>query len=237
MGRMRTIQEPVAALEQRVATDGAQPLLTCYDTTDGSRVEFSARTFANWVDKTANLIGSLGLDEGGDVGLPLLHTHPGHWVSLVWTMAVWQSGGSVLALSRDDLDRVELAVTGPQQAHPVPGVETVVCSLHPLGAGLAHPVAGVTDYAEVLSQPDVHWRNEPPEVWFDDATTRRGAEHVASTTPSSRRRLLVPGNDPWTTVQDMLIAPLLGGGSVVVVRGDADEDQLARIASDERATR
>ncbi|GAA1389386.1 TIGR03089 family protein [Luteococcus peritonei] len=233
---MRTPNDPVAALERRVASDGAQPLLTCYDTADGSRVEFSARTFANWVDKTANLIGSLGLEDGGDVALPLLLTHPGHWVSLVWTMAVWQSGGTVMALSRDELDRVELAVTGPQQSHPVPGVETVVCSLHPLGAGLQQPVAGVTDYAEVLSQPDVHWRNDPPETWLDDARSPRGAEALDAVGPSAARLLQVPGEDPWATVCDLLVAPLLGGGSTVVVRGEASLEELARIAADERAT-
>lgn len=236
MGGMRTNPDPVAALERRVATDAAQPLLTCYDLDDGSRVEFSARTFANWVDKTANLIGSLGLDEGGDVALPLLLTHPGHWVSLVWTMAVWQSGGSVLALSRDELDRVDLAVTGPQPSHPVPGVETVVCSLHPLGAGLPSPVPGVTDYAEVLSQPDVHWRNDPPQVWFDDGLQRLGPEALQDVPPSGVRSLHTPaGGEPWPAVSQLLLAPLLGGGSTVVVRGRASKEQLARIGADERA--
>lgn len=189
--------DPVTALEARVQADGAQPLLTCYDTADDSRVEFSARTFANWVDKTANLIGSLGLDEGGDIGLPLLLTHPGHWVSLVWAMATWQVGGRVLALPRDDLDRVELAVVGPHQAHPVPGVETVACSLHPLGAGLTSPVAGVTDFAEVLSQPDVHWRNDPPDLWLDDGDRRHGVQSLAGVAPSADRRLHVPTGDVW----------------------------------------
>lgn len=184
--------DPVAALESRTVADPAQPLLTCYDLDDGSRVEFSARTFANWVDKTANLIGSMGLDDGGDVGLPLLLTDPGHWVGMVWAMATWQAGGTVLALPRDDLDRVELAVVGPARTHPVPGVETVACSLHPLGLGLPQPVAGVTDYAEVLGQPDVHWRNDPAPVWFDDGEQRLGAGALAVVEPDARRRLVRP---------------------------------------------
>lgn len=227
--------DPVTALEARVQADGAQPLLTCYDTAEDSRVEFSARTFANWVDKTANLIGSLGLDEGGDIGLPLLLTHPGHWVSLVWAMATWQVGGRVLALPRDDLDRVELAVVGPHQAHPVPGVETVACSLHPLGAGLTSPVAGVTDFAEVLSQPDVHWRNDPPDLWLDDGDRRHGVQSLAGVAPSADRRLHVPTGDVWEDLCALLVAPLLGGGSTVVVRGPVDDARLARIAASERA--
>ncbi|MEL4358687.1 MULTISPECIES: TIGR03089 family protein [unclassified Luteococcus] len=227
--------DPVAALEARVQADGAQPLLTCYDAADGSRVEFSARTFANWVDKTANLIGSLGLDEGGDIGLPLLLTHPGHWVGLVWAMATWQVGGRVLALPRDDLDRVELAVVGPQRAHPVPGVETVVCSLHPLGAGLPTPVPGVTDYAEVLSQPDVHWRNDAPDLWLDDGERRVTTAELGTLGPDAGRRLVQPCGDVWQDLSRMLICPLLGGGSVVLVRGDAAPAELARIVEAERA--
>lgn len=228
--------DPVAALERRVAHDGAQPLLTCYDTADGSRVEFSARTFANWVDKTANLVESLGLDEQPDVGLPLLLTHPGHWVSLVWAMATWQVGGTVLALPRDDLDTVQLAVVGPQQAHPVPGVETVVCSLHPLGAGLPTPVPGVTDFAEVLSQPDVHWRAEAPTDWLDSGEARYAAVELDEVAPSAARLVLEPSEDPWACLRDLLLAPLLGGGSSVIVRGGASLDELARIADGERAT-
>lgn len=237
---MSLSHDPVAALESRTASDPAQPLLTCYDLDDGSRVEFSARTFANWVDKTANLIGSMGLDDGGDIGLPLLLTDPGHWVGMVWAMATWQAGGTVLALPRDDLDRVELAVVGPARTHPVPGVETVACSLHPLGAALAQPVAGVTDYAEVLGQPDVHWRNDPAQVWFDDGEQRLGAEALAAVEPDAGRRLVRPTGEPWTDLVEGLLRALAGGGSTVLVRGgEAMEDgeleqQLARIAAAEK---
>lgn len=230
------ILDPVAALEARVRDDGARPLLTCYDLAEGSRVEFSARTFANWVDKTANLLGALGLDEGAEIGLPLLLSNPGHWTGLVWTMATWQHGGTVLAMPRDDLSRVELAVTGPDNAHPVPGVETVVCSLHPLGLGLPAPVAGVTDYAEVLSQPDVHWRAAGlPSTLVDDGTARLTSDDLAQVVPVAGRLLLTPGDDPLATVRDLLLAPLLGGGSVVVVTGGDDPNRLATIAAQEQA--
>lgn len=229
--------DPVQALERRVAAHGAQPLLTCYDTADGSRVEFSARTFANWVDKTGGLLGSLGLDEGSDVGLPLLLDHPGHWVSLVWTMACWQVGCRVLALPRDDLDRVDLAVVGPTHAHPVPGVETVVCSLHPLGAGLGHPAPGVTDYATVLGEPDLHWRTDLPDPLLDEGTSRRLVSDLAGVQPLTTRRLVQPSGNPWTDLGDLLLAPLSGGGSVVAVRGDASDDLLTRISDEEHASR
>lgn len=228
--------DPVAALERRVAHDGAAPLLTCYDLDDGSRVEFSARTFANWVDKTAGLIGSLGFDDEVSLGLPLLLTHPGHWVSLVWTMATWQLGGTVRALPRETLDQVNLAVVGPAQVHPVPGVETVVCSLHPLGLSLQQPHPGVTDYAEVLGQPDLHWREAAPTTWLDDRGTDHDSDELPAVGSEAARRLVVPTGEPWADLQHLLLRPLFGGGSVVVVRGTVDEERLQRIAADERAT-
>lgn len=224
--------DPIAALAERVRTDGARPLLTCYDTSDGSRVEFSGRSFANWVDKTANLAQELGLDEGSDVGLPLLLTHPGHWVGWVWTMATWQFGGSVLALPRDDLDRVELAVVGPELPHPVPGVETVACSLHPLGLGFGRSLPGVTDFAEVLSQPDVGWRADLAPILLDDGQQRLGAAELAPTLPLAGRLLVRPTGEAVDDIAHLLAA-LVGGGSLVVVRGECDASGLAAIAAQE----
>lgn len=227
---------PITALEQRVRTDGAQPLLTCYDEAAGSRVEFSARTFANWVDKTANLMQAVGLDEDSVLGLPLLLTHPGHWVGLVWTMAAWQVGATVLAVPREDLDGADLAVVGPEKVHPVPGVETVVCSLHPLGAGLGAPAPGVTDYAEVLSQPDVHWRNPAPSTLLDDGSTQWTAADLAGPEAGATRRLVVPTGVPWEDLTALLLGPLAAGGSSVVVTNCESPEQLTRIAAAERTT-
>ena len=44
------------ALEHRVRTAGAEPLLTHYDLDSGGRTELSVTSYANWVAKTANLI-------------------------------------------------------------------------------------------------------------------------------------------------------------------------------------
>ena len=44
------------ALERRVSQHGSSPLLTWYDLDAGYRIELSGRTFANWVDKSANLL-------------------------------------------------------------------------------------------------------------------------------------------------------------------------------------
>ena len=49
-------------LAARVRRDGSRPLLTYYRPDRGERVEFSATSFANWVDKTANLLETLGVE-------------------------------------------------------------------------------------------------------------------------------------------------------------------------------
>ncbi len=47
--------------------------------------------------------------------------------------------------------------------------------------------------------------------------------------------MIVP-SDPWRTVQDALITPLVTGGSTVIVSGAATQEQLDRIRTSERAS-
>jgi uncharacterized protein (TIGR03089 family) len=70
-----------------------RPLLTWYHGALGQRVELSARTFGNWVAKTANLlVEELGLGPGDRVGLLL----PSHWQAPVALAACWRAGASVV---------------------------------------------------------------------------------------------------------------------------------------------
>lgn len=220
-----------------MATQGSGPLITWYDLDQGHRTELSGRTFANWVDKSANLLVSMGVEDYPRVANTLLATHPGNWVGLVWTMAIWQLGGQVVATQRNELastDSLDAAVVGPADAHPVPGVETIACSLHPLGAGFVTRPTGVTDYAEVLSQPDVHWRVPAGDpVCFESDRLIDWAE-LAATPPSAERVLIRPGTDPWVTTQQALVGPVLGGGSAVIVIG-GDDTAVSRVADQERA--
>jgi len=218
---------------------GSAPLLTWYDLDHGQRTELSGRTFANWVDKSANLLVSMDVDEFPRVANTVLITNPGHWVGLVWTMATWQLGGCVVAMPREGLastDLLDAAVVGPEDPHPVPGVETVACSLHPLGGPFDRKPLGVTDYAEVLSQPDVHWRVPATRPVCFETDLGHSWDDLAQVEPSDDRRLLRAGLDPWRTVVEGLVAPLLGQGSAVVTVGGTDE-QVERIAGQERTTR
>ncbi len=80
---------PAELLRRRVADDPSNPLVTFYDDATGERVELSARTFDNWVAKTANfLVDGLGAEPGTRVVLVL----PPHWQTAVWLLACWSAG-------------------------------------------------------------------------------------------------------------------------------------------------
>lgn len=228
----------LTALEHRVARDGARPLLTWYEPASGARTEFSAVTFANWVDKTANLLDEWGCDEDATVAAPLLLERPGHWVSLVWALATWQRGARLLVVPLDQVDDADVVVVGPSTPVPSGGHPSawVACSLHPLGLGLAAPVAGATDFREVLSQPDLHVpaSADPSGVWLVDehgSLTGGGVDQLQVPTPD---RLLIVADD-HRTVLGGFASVVQGGGSLVVVDGTASDDQLVRIATSEKA--
>lgn len=228
----------VSLLEQRVRAQPGAPLLTWYDPAQGARVELSAATFANWVDKTVNLLISMDVAERPRVINRLLVSDPLHWTSLVWTAATWQLAGVVLTSSDvDSQTDADAAVVGPYAPFPVPGVETVACSLHPLGLGFPDRHPGVTDYQEVLAQPDVHWAVPAPESaapCFENTSTHTWA-HLDDVAPSRRRLVFTGQAGDWDYLTAALVAPVAGGGSSVLVSGRCDRQQLEAIMSQERA--
>lgn len=212
----------ISALRRRLAHQGSQPLLTYYDGHDGSRVELSAVTFGNWVDKTANLIADLGHDDGEPIDLALAETHPAHWVTLVWVAAAWQRGCPV----QPGISGARLLVVGPGEDRRAG--TTVACSLHPLGLGFATAPDAAVDFREVMAQPDAHDISPRGEssVWA-------GAP-VPPTAPRHGRLLLLDPPPGWATVAGALVAPIQGTGSTVVAVGISRE-RAAEIAAAERA--
>jgi uncharacterized protein (TIGR03089 family) len=225
-------------LRRWIRDRGSEPLITYYDLASGERTELSGVSFANWVDKTSNLlVDELMVEPADQVELSLAATHPGHWVTLVWELACWQIG-AVVTLGQPSSARV--LATGPE---PLPesgqDIQTVICSLHPLGLGLpTPPTGGALDYAlEVRGHPDQYaaWPQSGLALaWRDPERQQTQAELVERPVLPARRRLIRP-SDPWTTVQAALLDPLLSGGSSVIVVGAPDPAALARIADQERA--
>lgn len=226
----------LAALQRRVRTAGGEPLLTHYDLDSGGRTELSVATFANWVAKTANLIEDLGADSGL-VALPLALRRPGHWMTLLWPLAAWQRECAITL----DAAGADLAVVGPDDPEPlVPGA-TLACSLHPLGLALRGLPDGVLDFTtEALAQPDragvlPSAPNAP--AWMDGAPvpgTEVFSHADLAATPPVAGRVLVRPSGALATLRAAVLGPLLGGGSAVVVEGEADDARLAAIGASER---
>lgn len=215
----------ISALRRRLDALPSQPFFTHYG--EQARIELSAVTFANWVDKTANMLEDLGVDPGEVIQLSLARSHPGHWVTMVWVAACWQRGCTV---TLDEDPGAVLVITGPEAVSD--GRMTVACSLHPLGMGFDSVPSGCTDYAEVLSQPDAHVAEpvNPDAVAVMPDITFHTLREV---TPRAERLLATHPPSGWDTIRDLLVAPLLGGGSTVVAVS-ADADTLDRIRTQER---
>lgn len=219
------------ALARRVRTGGGAPLLTHYGA-DGARTELSVASFANWADKTANLLADLGLDADADVALPVLVEAPGHWMALVWPFGCWRAGVGVRIAARAEAAGADLAVVGPVAPAPL-GATTLACSLHPWGRPLADLPDGVADFAaEALAMPDGYAGPTPDAAapaWTDAGGVRTHAD-LAAVAPLAERVALRPGDAG--SVADVLVRAVVGGGSVVVVE---DAAALAGHAAAERA--
>ena len=223
----------VRALAERGRRNGSDPLLTWYRPETGGRTELSVKTFANWVDKTANLLDTL--EVSGLVAGPVSTDHPGHWMSLVWPLAAWQRG----CCYTPALDAAaELVVVGPESPLPHPPALTIACSLHPLALGLRDLPSGVLDFTgEALAEPDAHYALEVAAnaLAWSGAGPHRSHAATAQVTPQPGRILVRPSS-AWETLAAAILGPLLGGGSAVVVEGPVDDAALARLAAAERAT-
>ncbi|MDO4718960.1 MAG: TIGR03089 family protein [Propionibacteriaceae bacterium] len=197
-------------LAARVRSDGGTPLLIDYDLEAPSRVELSARTFANWVDKTVHFLDSQGLIPGDPVALPVLERHSGHWVSLVWAFAVWQFGSDIAAE-----DQAELVVVGPDDLSPRP-VTTVACSLHPLGFGFETLNPALADYREVLAEPDSH------VAYPGSGHTVEGADVSLISGSRGQRLMLAPPHSAARALRALV--GVLDGGCLVLVKGGTSRD-------------
>jgi uncharacterized protein (TIGR03089 family) len=255
---------PADLLRRRVADDPSRPLVTFYDDATGERVELSARTFDNWVAKTANLlVDGLGAEPGSRAVLVL----PPHWQTAVWLMACWSAGLEAVPVDPDRLgpgglepgrfepgeagapyllvaaEEVLDRVLTDQDAEEIVGL-----SLQALGGGLAEGPPGVVDYAvEVRAHGDrfVPAPDVTPETRMLNVTnaTLTGTELVQAARGAAGKWGLDAGDRvlvdmPFTTLDGLLVsllAPLASGASVIIQR-NFDEPTLDRRITVEHVT-
>jgi uncharacterized protein (TIGR03089 family) len=221
-------------LRRRLRVDGSTPLLTYYDLDSDERVELSAVSFSNWVDKTSNLlVDELAAEPGQVISMRLALEAPGHWLTAVWQIACWQVG---LVVDLTNPSATAAVVTGRRwQGYEAP--EVYACALHPLGFGFTEPLpAGVHDYAiEVRNEPDRFSGPSPSPAataWVDAERILTQADLIKIDGPTARR--LVAASEPWATCRAGIATALVTGGSAVIVVG-GDAERVAQIANTERA--
>ena len=242
---------PVSLLARRLRSDPNGPLLTYYDDATGERIELSARSFDNWVAKTAGLLqDGLALEPGAHVRLLL----PPHWQTLVWAAAAWSVGAVVsTGDTHGDPDAdIAVAAAGPDrldEAVAIGADDVLALSLRPLGARMSDPLPdGVVDYAvEVPSYPDqlvVIMPPEPTDPAFTVAgitqtlhgVVERATERASVLDIADGDRILLATDDPVAAIIDSYIVPLAVGGSAVLVRHEDAARRDARV-DQERVTR
>jgi uncharacterized protein (TIGR03089 family) len=223
--------------------DAARPLITYYDDADGSRIELSAATLANWAAKTANwLRDECDLRVGDRVHVAL----PAHWQTAGALLGAWWCGGHVVdepagaAVSLVAADRpAEVA----RAAGAAVAVRAVV-SLDPLGRGLDAPPDGALDW---ITEMRVHGDFfHPLEPVPGDTPALLGATvdevHAAASARASALGLQ-PGDRVLSTV-DWTLPGGLTGGLLAVLAARAslvhsarpDPDAMARRRTTEHVT-
>ncbi len=232
----RTFPELVT---QRLRTDPGQPLVTAYDDASGERTELSVTTYANWVNKTANLLTEeLDLEAGDTLLLDL----PAHWLVPVFLGAAWSAGIAVT-----DTPEVEhsVVVCGPDTVAGHRGADVVVaCSLRPFAVRFPEPLPeGVLDYGLLWpGQSDYFLGLTPPTpdtvAWVSTGRARTQSELLEAAGSLEHQpgvRLLTDLSPAAEAGVPAFLAPLVHGGSLVLLRHAADATWPAR-HEDERAT-
>lgn len=248
-------QLPGELLDAAVRRNAAAPLLTAYDDATGDRVELSGATLANWVAKTANLLQEeFDTGPGSTVAVAL----PVHWQTAAVLLAAWSCGAAVLDTAAEDDGRLTGAdvVLADRDRLPAledalgtdPAVELLGLSLHPLGLGMTDYVGPARDFAlEVRAHGDFFSPWQPadpaaPGLVTGGLTLALGGLVAAAGELAARLgigpddRVLV---DADTAAEAgpvaWLLAPLVAGASLVLVRNPASEG-LAHRAATERVT-
>jgi uncharacterized protein (TIGR03089 family) len=229
--------------QARLLTHGPQPLVTFYDLGTGERVELSHTTVDNWVNKTAALILDAALDAGDVISIAL----PTHWQRIIWWLAAWKVGVCVADAPPVD-ETAQLLVCSTSQLDTMPStLDTVACSLRPLGLPADTALPGnVTDYAiDVRRFPDRLTTPTPdsqaPAFRCADGQWSQNELLLANTPLADSTRLLVTDVSNAVEQAQLIAATLASPGSsiVLVTQGSAIDDwsvQLDSIALSEQVT-
>ena len=229
-------------LREALRRDPGRPLVTAYDETGGWRTELSVTTYANWVNKTANLFADeYLLGEGDTIRIDLAS----HWLVPVFVGAAWTAG---IAVTTEEEVAAHLIVTGPTvDEHLVDGTDlpVVASSLDAFAGRFSTPLPeGVDDFGALWpTQPDAFIPSPPPGgmtvAWRHPTDSDSHEELVlrARKEAEQRRgtRLLTAAHPLHDSAVPTLLAALVGGGSLVTIARPRDDQWPMRYDA-ERAT-
>lgn len=243
----RVLPTTTADLLTLLRREPGRPRLTWY-AADGDRVELSGAVLDNWVSKTTNLlVEELDVGPGSRVLLDL----PTHWRTVVWAMAAWRSGATLVLPDAERTVGADVVVTDRPEEPRDTSAQLVVVSLPALArryAGALPPGAldaasAVMTYADVIG-----W--VPPTDPASPAVDAAGAQvpHAdlfawAGPQETARALLAAGAGRVDATALAQVLGLLAADGSVVLVDdalahalGD-DPARADRLVSTERVTR
>ncbi|WP_311475217.1 TIGR03089 family protein [uncultured Corynebacterium sp.] len=221
----------MSMLARLLQEDPATPRLTVYDESQGSRMEFSALTLDNWLSKVGNLLDEEFDLEGSD---PIVIDLPVSWQAAVIALGAYNIGRRpIFASTGDD---VPLVFTVAERVDTwADADECVVVSSDPFGRGVVESGGtlplGTVDFSPTVRSYGDQYFGQTADIAQWSQATPQGAEQ-----PASPQRVLIAGWNSAEEFEQRVLAPLAGGGSVVVVTGGTEtpgRDRIAAIAQAE----
>lgn len=217
------------------------PALIWYGSS-GERIELSGKVLDNWVAKTSNfLVDELDAEPGLRVRLEL----PVHWKSLVWILAAWQTGCTVVLGSGGG----PAAVTASAAADAAAEGTAVAVALGALDLSYPEDLPpGVVDYAaEIRSYADTFVADGEagPGVAALEVNGTTGSRRLTGTLTygdlpiqdgsDARPEVLLAASADLPLVLEGALEAWASGGTVVLT--PAGEEPSPRLLESERVTK
>ena len=251
----------VARLLHLLEREPGRPRLTWYGT-HGERIELSGHVLGNWVVKTTNLLVE---EFDARPGVRIVLDLPPHWRTVVWALASWRTGATVILGDHDGAavdPSCDVVVTDQPERRGAGGhgavVAVALASLArrwdgELPNGAVDATSAVMTYADTLV-----WAPAPDggadALLLPDGTSiahrdlagwaAEASEALLGTRVPPRVRALVPSIEP-TVVAPALAATLVSlglDGSIVLLdptttaEGVHAPERLASLRASERTT-
>ena len=222
----------VSALLSQLTRDPGRPRITWYGA-DHERVELSGAVLDNWVSKTTNLLVE---EFDAEPGVRILLDLPPHWRTLVWALAAWRTGATVVLSGP-----AAVVVTTQPASHA--GDAVVAVSLPALARRFdgALPRGAVDAAAAVMTYGDVIGWLPPTDA---ASAALDGVPYAALAgwwAAADDARVALDAGDDTEAFLRRVVGSLAGDGSVVAIASaraaelDANDGARGRLLETERA--